>query len=164
MKNNICPICGSPTGRNSVACSRKCYNLYRSNKKTCVICGKEFYSPPSSETKTCSKECSSENHRRLMDQYKYILHEKSVKSRMKDPRFQKDENYIRAKTWIIMAPDGTIYKCRNLLHWCRTHEDLYEGTCKQAWDGLTKIKYSKQGKRKRGSSQWKGWTLLGWGE
>ena len=42
---------------------------------------------------------------------------------------------------------GRFYECRNLLNWCREHADLLDNSPRQAWDGLTKIKYSMQGKR-----------------
>lgn len=74
------------------------------------------------------------------------------------------DTHINAKTWVIQDPSGNIHRCRNLLHWLREHEDMLDGSVRQAWDGITKIKYSMQGKRKRAVSQWKGWRLLEYGE
>jgi hypothetical protein len=71
---------------------------------------------------------------------------------------------MHAKEWVIQSPDGKTFRCRNLKLWLREHEDMLEGTVKQAWDGITKIKYSMQGKRKNMSHQWKGWRLLEWGD
>ncbi|REK69355.1 hypothetical protein DX130_24655 [Paenibacillus paeoniae] len=71
---------------------------------------------------------------------------------------------MHAKEWVIQSPSGEVYKCRNLKKWLRDNEHLYEGTLKQAADGIMKIKYSAQGKRKRKSTQWKGWRLLAWND
>jgi hypothetical protein len=71
---------------------------------------------------------------------------------------------MHAKTWCIQAPDGQIYECRNLMLWLEQHADMLDGTVRQAWDGITKIKYSMQGKRKNKSYQWKGWRLIEWAE
>jgi predicted nucleic acid-binding Zn ribbon protein len=57
-----CPICGKNyKGRNKNACSMACYAVYKSNKKSCAVCGKQFFSPPSADTVTCSPECSAKN-------------------------------------------------------------------------------------------------------
>lgn len=80
------------------------------------------------------------------------------------PIFQPDERNMNAKCWVIQAPDGQIYSCRNLKHWLRQHEDMLDGTVQQAWDGISKIKYSMQGKRKNPCYTWKGWKLLSYSE
>ncbi|MEK8128636.1 hypothetical protein WMW72_12035 [Paenibacillus filicis] len=74
------------------------------------------------------------------------------------------ETHMHAKEWVIQSPDGEIYRCRNLKNWIREHIDMFDGTLNQAWDGIVKIKYSAQGKRKNPVSQWKGWRLLEWGD
>jgi len=88
-----------------------------------------------------------------------------VSSRDTCPLLRAGEQNCNAKTWIIRSPTGQVYECRNLLNWCREHADLLDGSPRQAWDGLAKIKYSMQGKRTRcPSKSWKGWTLITWGE
>ena len=74
------------------------------------------------------------------------------------------ETHSNAKTWKIQAPNGEIYECRNLMLWLDEHSDMLDGTVRQAWIGITKIKYSMQGKRKNKSYQWKGWRLLEWAD
>jgi hypothetical protein len=90
--------------------------------------------------------------------------EKGRKAYNATPKGQKGYDFHGALSWRIQAPDGSIYECHNLLHWLREHEDMLDGTPMQAWNGISKIKYSAQGKRKKPVSQWKGWKLLSWGE
>lgn len=133
------------------------------NQKVCVVCGKLFYAPPSSEKVCCSRECS------------HILRERRIKSGIyndsiqcanrisqSNPKMQRGPENINAKGWAIQSPDGQIYECHNLLDWLRNHADLLDGTPQQAWNGISKIKYSMQGKRKHPSYQWKGWKLVLW--
>lgn len=48
--------------------------------------------------------------------------------------------------------------------WAKEHEDLLPGTVTQFVGGIRDIKRTKQGKKKRGSQQYKGWELLEWSE
>ncbi len=160
-----CPICDNPLGRNKYACSMECYSKLKSNTKECVICDSPFPSPPSSDRITCSRSCSTENRRRLAAEGKSDKGlEKAHKALPDNPLTGRFETHVNAKEWVIQAPDGKIYKCRNLKNWLREHSDLLDGTVNQAWDGLSKIKYSMQGKRKRNAIQWKGWRLISWGD
>lgn len=160
-----CPICGRPLGRNKNACSQTCYSELRQNYKTCVVCGEKFADSLSNPTVTCSPECSSENRRRLHASGTYNDATKAmIEVRLNHPLLGQYETHINAKTWVIQAPDGNVYRCRNLKLWLREHEEMIDGTVQQAWDGITKIKYSMQGKRKDKSHQWKGWRLIEWGE
>lgn len=161
-----CPVCRKPiTDSRSTYCSYKCAGKARQNYRKCVVCGKEFATPPSSPKVTCSPACS---HQHRSEYHKKPEH-LSITTKMREAHNKKyaalpPEEYPNAKSWIIKSPAGIVYECRNLLNWCREHRDLYEGTPKQAWDGLSKIKYSMQGKRKNPSSSWKGWTLIDFGE
>lgn len=166
MRKKLCPICGNnPLGRNKKACSMDCYAKLKTQKKTCVICGKVFNDPISNDTITCSPECSKINRQTL---YKQGLYTNSLKKAHemipKRPLTGQFETHIHAKEWVIQSPDGKIYKCRNLKNWLRKNDNLLDGTVEQAWDGITKIKYSMQGKRKNKSYQWKGWRLITWGD
>lgn len=160
-----CPICDRPLGRNKKACSMACYSELRSNYKKCSICGSEFQTPPSSETTTCSPSCSTENRRRLAaaGTFQEGL-AKAHRMIPKSPLTGRFETHMHAKEWVIQSPTGQVYKCRNLKLWVRENEDLFDGTVKQAFDGLVKIKASALGKRKNKSYQWKGWRLLSWGD
>ena len=142
-----------------------CYAVYKSNKKKCIICDKEFYDAPSSNTITCSKACSIIHRQKLHEQGVYAgTLEKAHEIAKNHPLTGKFETHMHAKEWIIQAPDGSIHECRNLKLWLENHVDMLDGTVNQAWDGITKIKYSMQGKRKFKSYQWKGWRLIKWGD
>ena len=162
---NNCPICGNPLGRNKKACSLACYSELKSHKRKCVICGTEFTCPPSADTVTCGLTCSTENRKRLAAAgVNTPALQKAHKMLPLSPLTGRFETHMHAREWVIQDPVGNIHKCRNLLNWLREHEDMLDGTPKQAWDGITKIKYSMQGKRKRQSYQWKGWKLIEYGE
>lgn len=135
------------------------------NYKRCAVCGCEFASPPSSEKICCSPECSRiwRKRRARAGIYDSSIHRANAKSHA-NPLMQRGKQNINAKSWRIQAPDGQIYECRNLLDFLREHSDMLDGTVRQAWDGIVKIKYSMQGKRKHPSFQWKGWRLLFWSE
>lgn len=160
-----CKVCGKSIGRNKNCCSMECYAIYKSHKKTCIVCGKEFYCSPSADTVTCNAECSKCNRqiKHLNGSYNDSLN-KAHEAIKTSPLTGKFATHMRAKEWVIQSPDGEIYRCRNLLNWLREHEDLIDGTPKQAWDGIVKIKYSMQGKRKNPSKSWKGWTLIEFGD
>ena len=78
-------------------------------------------------------------------------------ARDKSPVCQPDENNHLAKMWRIKSPSGVIYEFKNLINFFREHEELIDGTPKQAADGVRKIKASLKSKTK--VYQWHGWTL-----
>ena len=140
--------------------------MQQKNNKICVICGALYPCPPSDMVKTCGKKCSSKLRQNNHLENKYNqehMHQKARERAANDPRLARgSEQHYAAKKWVIQSPDGQVYKMSNLLQWLREHEDILDGTAMQAWDGITKIKYSAQGKRKNPSYTWKGWTLLEW--
>lgn len=159
-----CPICGKPNGRNKITCSMACYAKWKTQHKACIVCGATFADPQSNPTVTCSTECSKKHRQELYaagiyDDALTRAHEALTSS----PLTGRFDTHVNAKEWIIQAPDGQIYECRNLLNWLRDHADMLNGTPRQAWDGIAKIKYTMQGKRKNPSHQWKGWRLIKWG-
>lgn len=158
-----CKVCGAPLGQQNK--SGYCIHHYRKqhqNYKICPVCQKPFACPPSNPTVCCSRECSLKHRAASTASLRNL---KSARNKLAvSPICQPDENYHRAKEWVIQAPDGTVYRVRNLLHWFRAHPNLIDGTPKQAWDGISKIKYSLQGKRKNPSYTWKGWRLLEYGD
>lgn len=164
MDNN-CPICGKPKGRNKNACSMECYAKLKTNHKICIVCGATFADPQSNPTVTCNAECSK---RHRQDLYGAGIYEdalaKAHEALPNRPLTGRFETHINAKDWVIQAPDGQKYECRNLKLWLRDHAELLDGTPQQAWDGIAKIKYTMQGKRKNQSHQWKGWRLISWGD
>lgn len=162
-KSRCCAVCGKLLGRNKICCSRKCYAQYRQHYRECPICGKSFPCSPSSQKICCSKECSHKYRLRIIGGGIYddsIV--RAYTAAKRSPICQPDANHHGAKGWVLRAPDGTIYECRNLLNFLREHADIIDGTPLQAWNGISKIKYGLQGKRKRPAYQWKGWRLLSW--
>jgi len=142
-----------------------CWASFKSTPKMCIVCGKEFYDAPSNMTVTCGPECSVKHRQQMyLDGVNAGALQKAHEVAKDHPLTGRFETHMHAKTWIIKSPAGEIFECRNLKNWLRDHEDLLDGTVNQAWDGITKIKYSLQGKRKNPSRQWKGWRLIEYGE
>lgn len=157
----VCQICGKPKGRNKYTCSRQCFAAWKTQYKTCIVCGQSFADAKSNLTRTCSQECSRIHRGNLhaagvYDEALAKAHEVAKHH----PLTGRFDTHVNAKEWVLQAPDGQIYQCRNLMNWLREHADLLDGTPRQAWDGISKIKYTMQGKRKNPSHQWKGWRLL----
>lgn len=161
---NLCPVCKiNPIGRNKNCCSQACYSIYKSHYKTCVICGTSFQDPASNDTVTCGTECSSENRRRKSDSLLESLDKAHIAAAL-SPLTGRFETHINAKEWVIQSPNGEVFRCRNLMLWLRDHEDMLDGSVRQAWGGFSHMKASVLGKRKNKVYQWKGWRLLEWGE
>lgn len=75
------------------------------------------------------------------------------------------EKHLNAKYWELQSPSGQVYTCRNLMHFIKTHPELFDGTPKQVFDGFAKIKATELGRRtKCPSHSWKGWRLISWGD
>lgn len=159
-----CKVCGAPLSfyNQSGYCIHHYHQQHRNYKK-CVVCGKLFPCPPSLNAVCCSSGCSAVHMANVARNNPQNI-AAAMKKAETSPICQPNENHHGAKTWVLLSPDGTIYRCRNLLHWCRTHADLLDGTPRQAWDGFSKIKYTLQGKRKHPSRTWKGWRLLSYGD
>lgn len=165
MTDNLCVICNKPKGRNKFACSHKCYSALRQHMKICVVCGALFPDPPSNATKTCSSECSIEHRKRLaaagVNEAALAAAHRAIPLRPLTGRY---ETHVNAKTWVIQAPDGEVYRCRNLKLWLINHAEMLDGTVSQAMDGFVKMKQTMLGKARRPLSQWKGWRLLEWSD
>lgn len=158
-----CIVCGKekPNG-NKYYCSKKCMGLGKQGYKKCVVCGKEFKESNKSPVVCCSHKCSH-IHRQQM--HENGIYDDSIQ-KMRIGFSEKieaigAENHWIAKYWEIQSPCGEIYECKNLMHFIKTHPDLFDGTAKQAYDGFQKIKATITGSRKRNPSRsWKGWTLI----
>lgn len=164
---NKCLICGKPVKRNgSYYCSRGCYAKSKQNTRNCVICGKEFDVPPSSQKICCSKECSTANRKKLHAEGTYDkANEKWLDKKEEYFSDHKDEKHPNAKSWTIKSPVGKVYEVTNLKYFISQNLDLFDGsTVRQALDGIIKIKASELGKRKNPVHSYKGWTLVGWKE
>jgi len=84
------------------------------------------------------------------------------------PKAGKAESNVHAKEWVLIAPDGMVYRIRNLYHFVRTHQHLFApddvewkrqggkrgsgGEYCNATAGLQNIKGGK-------AKTWKGWKL-----
>lgn len=117
--------------------------------KRCVICGKEFKSPPSDKVVTCSPECRSERARRAIlervgadilhtpEVYKKIKENPNMKERMKNlqiigtnaamelPGNQKGIQNRTGKLWILIDPSGNKYAAINLFQFIRDNAELF---------------------------------------
>lgn len=154
--------------------------------RNCVICGKAFECYPSDITVTCSNACRRERQRRIQtghsiswsDEAKARLSEKGQTANLKlgtaaaqtSPIAGRGEENQEAKVWILVTPDGEEIVVRNLLHWARSHTDLFDKppgdqSAKQIAAGFKAIAQTLRGGRKsgkqRGAYTYKGWTLKG---
>lgn len=160
-----CEVCGEPIGRNKRFCSKSCESKYRQHYRICPVCGKSFACPPANDNVCCSKECSAAHRTQLHASGVYTdAVSKMTQARDKYLLENCGEKHFNAKHWIIQAPEGQIYEVQNLSHFIKNNPDLFDGTYKQAYDGIIKIKASYQGKRKVPCYTWKGWSLLKWGD
>lgn len=160
-----CPNCGKDTGRNKVYCSQYCRAEYLKNHRKCVICGKLFWVSPSSEKMTCGPECERKN-RSFNGSLDYSLKnlKKAQEAAKESPNSGQYETNAIAKSWKICSPEGVVYEVNNLSLWAREHADILPSDPIQFTDGIRGIKYTLLGKKKRGSMQYKGWTLLEWSD
>lgn len=163
-----CKVCGTPVKRKGhTYCSYRCAGLARQHYRVCIVCGETYKTPPSASRITCGKpECVSAHKVSLVEAGVYDeVMRKMLAAKAECEILRKGSpDHVNARSWVIQSPDGDVYECRNLLQWLREHEDMLDGTISQAWNGISKIKYSMQGKRKNPSYQWKGWRLLRWGD
>lgn len=147
------------------------------NARVCIFCGEEFYVPPSSNQKTCSEECrtqqrikshlgnsfkwSEEKKKRLSETRDMTeLREKAIQAIKTSPTSGPFETNRNAKKWVIQDPEGIIYRIRNLNLFLRENAIRLPGTVAQARTGLTNVKRSYLGKLPRPVTQWKGWRLV----
>lgn len=118
--------------------------------KRCVICGKEFKSPPSDKVVSCSPECRSERARRAViarDGVK-IFHTPEVLEKLKEspkrkehikklqviatnaamqlPGNQKGVQNRTGKLWILIDPTGNKHAAINLLQFIRDNAELFD--------------------------------------
>lgn len=94
--------------------------------------------------------------------------EMAVAAAKASPLAGKAESNIHAKEWVLIAPDGRVYRIRNLHHFVRTHQHLFApddvewkrqggkrgsgGEYCNATSGLQGVKGGK-------AKSWRGWKL-----
>ena len=156
-----CIVCGKNKGYNKMFCSQKCRAEYLSHKRKCVICGKYFYAPPSSQKKTCGSECERKNRVEIGKTNPKVIEslQKAHSALKKSPNSGSFETNSRAKSWVIVSPDGTKYAINNLALWANEHADIIPSSPDRFADAIRTIKYTQMGKKKKGCFQHKGWTL-----
>lgn len=164
---NVCIVCGQPKPkRNKYYCSKICESKHKQHYRVCPICNKAFKASPANDNVCCSTQCSSMHRKRMHENGVYDSNMKRLLEEKE--RFWKEhsgEKHLNAKFWEIQSPGGQVYTCRNLMHFITTHPELFEGTPRQAFDGFSKIKATRQGKRPKCPSRtWKGWRLISWGD
>lgn len=162
----ICLNCGKEIdGRNKKFCDQSCRTMYLQQRRICVVCGKEFLVPPSSGKITCSTVCEKANRAKNglsgenMNKLK-LAHEAAAKS----PNSSSCETNSRAKSWVIQSPEGTIYEVNNITLWARQNADILPSDPGKFSSGIIAIKGTIEGKKKRGSYQYRGWHLISYSE
>lgn len=188
-----CLLCGKQKSvgaqdlKKGTTISCGCYQTYagklRRNKKVCVVCGKEFESPPSDETVTCSMECrkirarnqrtgwklSEETRKKISDEAKgrdmSKLLELGTRAAKESPNSGRFETNINAIDWHLIGPDGRHYYFHSLNFWLRENcRELFgcEPDSREylnARSGLSGAKRAAMGKN-YGCCTYKGWQVI----
>jgi predicted nucleic acid-binding Zn ribbon protein len=167
MGNKACIVCGKPVERKgNKFCSRACFAEYRQHKRKCAICGTLFPVAKSSGKICCSPACSKKRRQQLQSDGVYKEPFKKLHEKRKEYiDTHRGEKHHKAQYWCLQSPTGNVYKVKNLYNFISQNLDLFDGsTIRQAYDGISKIKYSRMGKRKMPNYTYKGWRLLDWKE
>lgn len=115
--------------------------------KKCVICGREFKSPPSDKVVTCSPECRSERARRALiargnifsapeilknikESPKKKAHAREIqdlgkKAAMELPGGQKGIQNRTSKLWILIDPTGNKHAAINIMQFVRDNAESF---------------------------------------
>lgn len=88
-------------------------------------------------------------------------HSAALKGRLQTGKMKKGPKNMRARNFALLDPDGALHKGRNLLHFVRTHSDLFvprdlivvRGTCNAA-----KMLSSLRPTLAHARPSWKGWV------
>lgn len=193
MWNCECILCGNikdisaQSLKNGRTKSCGCYQSYAGklnrNKRRCIICGKEFETPPSNNKVTCLKKCQVEYARQrrtgraLSAETKNKISTKAkgrdmaelqviaVKAAKASPKSGRFETNINAIDWHLISPDGKHYYLHSLLFWLRENCTALFG-CEadsremyNVYSGLAGAKRAMLGK-KYNSATYKGWKVI----
>ena len=163
----VCQTCGHEFSCKKFAertyCSRSCANRARGkNLETCVICGGKFFKPASYQAKVCSKKCLKE-----------LLSRKALAqdlSKMREglrtnKRTGSTPENVHAKNWSFRAPDGTVYRFKNLNLFVRNHKELFPSELLEERNHtprvaalLARLSPWRQEKARKELKSWRGWT------
>ena len=162
-----CPICGREFTCKKFAertyCSKSCTNRARGrNSETCVVCGKTFFKPASQQAKTCCESC-----------YKILLSRNASAQDLTamregyrtNPRTASTPENVHAREWSLRAPNGKVYRFKNLNFFIREHRELFppeflterRGTPAVA-SRLSALAPWRREKMRKKSHSWRGWT------
>lgn len=157
------------------------------NVKKCIICGKEFFSPPSAKKVTCSLECqkiyakkrrtgqklSEKTRRKISDSSRgrdmTELWKNAIEAAAKSPKSGRFETNASAIDWHLISPEGKHYKFHSLQFWLRENcRELFgcEPDSKQfnnVRSGLANAKRAMLGKispNQRPCCTYKGWQVI----
>ena len=170
------------SGKSSCGCDRK-------NKKICVVCGKEFYCPPSDKTVCCSKECTSINRSQKLQGHEISdecrakisaaskgrdmseLNIIAVEAAKKSPKSGRFETNGSAKDWVLYSPEGKIYEVTNIRTWAYEHVGLFgfdENDHENRGLYADRISHGFYTVKRnciagKGTVTYKDWCLYGWG-
>ena len=156
----ICKNCGKEYhNKNKVFCSQKCRTENLKNTRVCIICGKIFWTAPSSMVVTCSQECETINRSMIGKSDENLKKlEAAREAAAESPNIGNFDTNVHAKSWGLVSPDGILYEISNLSKWCQEHKDIIPYTNPKAFVvQLYKIKAGKV-------NNVGGWTLKWWSE
>lgn len=149
--------------------------------KNCLVCGREFSSPPSAGKVTCSRECKCKRRSQLLRGHKVSADaktkisaaakergqtenlKKGTPAAMVSPKAGRFETNSSAKDWTIMSPSGDVYNIVNLKNWIREHMDLFDDCYTE--EDVNRIsagfRVAKNNMEKgRNTVTYKGWSIL----
>lgn len=94
--------------------------------RTCAVCGRMFYSPPSATVTTCRRRECTGAARSASATSRLKTHLPEMQAGLaKSPICQRDERHHNAKNWCLSSPEGKCYEFRNLRHFVRTNSELF---------------------------------------
>ncbi len=65
-----------------------------------------------------------------------------------------------ALIWTLLSPGKELYKVTSLKRFVNDNPEKFDGTAKQAYDGLCQVGASMRGRRRYHVKHWKGWRIL----
>jgi hypothetical protein len=78
------------------------------------------------------------------------------------PLTGKFETNNHAKYWVIEDPIGTRFEIQNLNLWCENNQHILPSSARTFYRGIQDIRKTYEGKKQRGTHQYKGWHLISW--